>query len=385
MKVLYYSDTFGQHTTTFIYYVVNEISKRDAEINYLAITRQNQFKYPAEYFKKLEVGPQAKLKRWINFKLEQFGLLHNFFDEKFSKSLNEEVNKFSANIIHCHFGYDAIRFFQNIDWNLVKNIPIIVHFHGHDASFHLKRKSYRDELNKIFQNKNVFPITCSNYLKDNIERYCQVSNPVKIFYYGVNLSLFTSKVKPESDKFIFLQTGSLEPKKGHIYTLKAFKAYLEKYGFPENIQLLFAGGGMLRDELQEFIDENSLTKNVRITGWLNREEILNLLSSAKVFIHPSITSKGRTEGMPNGILEAVAMNLPVISTFHAGIPEVITHKVNGYLVEEKDIDGLIEGIEFYLNNSKIDIDNKSLMEDKFDFIKNVNLLQDYYKYLISIQ
>jgi len=63
------------------------------------------------------------------------------------------------------------------------------------------------------------------------------------------------------------------------------------------------------------------------------------MDEAHAFLHHSVTAaNGDTEGMPNAIMEAMAMELPVISTYHSGIPELVEDGVNGYLVQEKDVE-----------------------------------------------
>ncbi|MEL6592627.1 MAG: glycosyltransferase, partial [Bacteroidota bacterium] len=68
------------------------------------------------------------------------------------------------------------------------------------------------------------------------------------------------------------------------------------------------------------------------------DQARSLLASAECFVHHSVTAtNGDTEGIPNAIMEAMAMEVPVIATIHAGIPELVEDGVNGYLIKEKDV------------------------------------------------
>jgi colanic acid/amylovoran biosynthesis glycosyltransferase len=74
---------------------------------------------------------------------------------------------------------------------------------------------------------------------------------------------------------------------------------------------------------------------------------------ADIFIHPSMTRRGRKEGIPGTVVEAMAAGLPVVSTFHAGIPSVIESGRNGLLVREGDVDGLVSALRTLIDDSAL--------------------------------
>ena len=85
---------------------------------------------------------------------------------------------------------------------------------------------------------------------------------------------------------------------------------------------------------------------VRLHGAQTHDFVIGLMKEADIFIQHSITVQetGDEEGLPVAILEAMALGLPVVSTYHAGIPEAVVNGSNGFLVEEGDVEGMADRI-----------------------------------------
>jgi glycosyltransferase involved in cell wall biosynthesis len=110
--------------------------------------------------------------------------------------------------------------------------------------------------------------------------------------------------------------------------------------------LVIAGDGPLRKPLEQFTQQLGIGGKVAFTGFLTKEQLLEVYYESHVFIHPSeTTSAGDNEGIPNSLLEAMATGLCSIATRHGGIPEAIEHLQNGVLVEERDF----EGVYYWMN------------------------------------
>ncbi len=91
--------------------------------------------------------------------------------------------------------------------------------------------------------------------------------------------------------------------------------------------------------MQNLCRNLGIDKYVQFVGLVNEKGVKELFREADVFLHHSVTSEeGDKEGIPTVIMEAMATGLPVISTYHSGIPELITNDVNGLLVKEKDVE-----------------------------------------------
>src|SRR5256885_200018 len=104
--------------------------------------------------------------------------------------------------------------------------------------------------------------------------------------------------------------------------------------------LTFAGDGDLRPEIEGLIQQYKLQSRVGITGWISNDEVRKHILSARALVLPSFA-----EGLPVVIMEAMALRRPVITTFVAGIPELIQHGEHGWLVPAGDLESLAEAME----------------------------------------
>jgi colanic acid/amylovoran biosynthesis glycosyltransferase len=116
-----------------------------------------------------------------------------------------------------------------------------------------------------------------------------------------------------------------------------------------------------------------------VKSWMNR---------AKLLIAPSVTSlQGDSEGLPNVVVEAQAMGLPVVSTFHAGIPEAVIHGETGFLTAERDVEGLAEYSLRLLKDDalwqRFSAKGQEHMELHFNRVKQTQILEKLYETILS--
>jgi glycosyltransferase involved in cell wall biosynthesis len=142
------------------------------------------------------------------------------------------------------------------------------------------------------------------------------------------------------DELILLSVGRLRYQKDHSALLRAFPTVLAR--FP-NIEMLIAGDGLLREELQKEARSLGISDKVKFLGI--RHDIPTLMSLADLFVFPS-----RFEGMPNAVLEAMSHSLPVIATAVQGVDEIIRDGENGLLVPVEDPVALSDAILRLLTN-----------------------------------
>jgi colanic acid/amylovoran biosynthesis glycosyltransferase len=103
------------------------------------------------------------------------------------------------------------------------------------------------------------------------------------------------------------------------------------------------------------------------------------MKEASVFVHHSVTAgNGDMEGIPNALIEAMAMQLPVVSTWHSGIPELVEHEVNGYLVEERDISALADCLYLALDRGLLPHNREKLHFD-FNIAAHNAKLESFYQ------
>jgi glycosyltransferase involved in cell wall biosynthesis len=147
---------------------------------------------------------------------------------------------------------------------------------------------------------------------------------VKVVHCGLAPSAFETSPAPLPTNPAFLSVGRFSPEKGHLILLEAFAAL---YKDTPDARLILAGDGPMRPEIEARIAALGLTEAVRITGWVTSDQVREELRNARALVHPSFT-----EGLPVVIMEAMAERRPVISTYIAGIPELVRPKETGWLV-----------------------------------------------------
>lgn len=250
-----------------------------------------------------------------------------------------------TDVLHFHFGTDA-----GIYLPLLKNVtkPKIVSFYGYDCSSFPKRflglgKSYLQQ--RVFKLADVVLAMSEDMREDLIKLGCP-KEKVRVHYHGIPLSKFYKKRNYAKNDSLtsFLIISGLTSKKGHLFLLKSFK---KAFDVNKNIRLTIVGSGATGHDIDNFIQASKMAEYVSVfpqTAYASSEHV-GYLNSADVFIHPSITTAtGDKEGIPGAIVEAMATGLPVISTFHAGIPHIIQNRLNGILVPENDVDKLTQAI-----------------------------------------
>lgn len=131
--------------------------------------------------------------------------------------------------------------------------------------------------------------------------------------------------------------GRICEQKGQLLLLEAVRMLISK-GI--DLELVLAGDGEMRVTAEQFIKSNGLTPNVRITGWISSEQVREEILASRGLVLPSFA-----EGLPVVIMEAMALHRPVISTFVAGIPELVEPNEHGWLVPAGDLPALASAIQ----------------------------------------
>ena len=128
--------------------------------------------------------------------------------------------------------------------------------------------------------------------------------------------------------------GRLCEQKGQLLLVEAAKLLAER-GI--NFSLVLAGDGDDRSAIEKLIKKYSLGDKIRITGWITTSQVRAEIISSRALVLPSFA-----EGLPVVIMEAMALKRPVISTYVAGIPELVVPGSNGWLIPAGDVSALAE-------------------------------------------
>jgi colanic acid/amylovoran biosynthesis glycosyltransferase len=217
-------------------------------------------------------------------------------------------------------------------------IPLIVHFHGYDAYLREVLDRFAEIYKKMFARSSAI-IAVSRHMIDQLIQIGAPSEKVLYNPYGVDMNEF-KQASPHISPLQIIAVGRFVEKKAPYLTILAFKKLLER--LPE-ARLVMVGEGVLHDICKTIIKSLHIEHAIDLKGVLNHAQVAKLMQESRLFVqHSLMPHSGDSEGTPVGIIEAGATGLPVVSTRHTGISDVVIHGATGFLVDEGDIDGMAE-------------------------------------------
>lgn len=288
-------------------------------------------------------------------------------------------------IIYCQFGFQGKRIFRM--QRRQKNLrgKVVTCFRGSDISKYLREHPHGyDGLLK--QGKLFLPV-CEFFEKILIEEGCDPKR-IAVHHSAIDCQKFLFRIRTISrNKTLhIISVGRLIQKKGMKYTIRAIALLVKKY---PQIRLTIVGDGSQRKSLEQLIKKLHLEKFVTLYGWAIHKEVIRLLDRSHIFVLASNTalSDGNQEGIPNALKEAMAMGLPVVSTHHAGIPELVEDGKSGYLVPQYDPKALAEKIACLIEHPekwpKMGKIGRKKVEQEFDIDIMIDKLEDHFYQLLG--
>jgi colanic acid/amylovoran biosynthesis glycosyltransferase len=288
-------------------------------------------------------------------------------------------------IIHCQFGTFALEGMILRDIGAIKG-KLITTFRGYDISWFVKEYG-EDIYRPLFAKGEFFMANCEYFRQRAIKLGCD-QKKIVVHGSGIDCSQFPFKARyPDSDgKICIATTGRLVEKKGIEYSIRAFAKVAKKYS---NIEYNIIGDGLLKEKLQQLIDDLNLTDKVKLRGWKTRPEIIEILQQSHIFIAASVTAQDGNQDAPvNTLKEAMAMGLPVIGTLHGGIPELVKDGISGFLVPERDADAIANKLSYLIEHPEIwslmGQAGRIYVESRYDINKlNDELVQIYRQVMMT--
>lgn len=270
-----------------------------------------------------------------------------FYSTRYFEKIIKHNN---TKLLHAHFGTEGVRY-SKLKKKL--NIPMITTFYGMDVSVFPKMPYWKKRYIKLFQEGDLFLTEGSNMKKELIKLGCP-ENKIIVQHLGIDLNKFkfTTRELPEDGNVVVLIAGSFREKKGIPYAIQAFAKVKENH---QNIQLRILGDGPMRGEIESLMAELNISNSVTLLGYQPHDIFLKEATNAHVFMLSSITAQdGDTEGgAPVAILEAQATGLPVISSYHADIPEVVIDGKSALLAHEKDVEMLAKHLRYLVEHPEV--------------------------------
>ena len=197
--------------------------------------------------------------------------------------------------------------------------------------------------------RSAFAVAISSYGRSQL--YLRLPHQdwpkVHVVHCGLENTFYDLAPVPVPDTPCFVCVGRLSAEKGQMLLLEAVARVAEKR-IP--IDLVLVGDGPLRGELERLIEKYRLGAQVRITGWISNKQVRDEIVRARALVLPSFS-----EGLPVVIMEALALHRPVLTTFIAGIPELVRSGENGWLFPAGSLDDLTNALEACLSMSTAEL------------------------------
>ena len=252
-------------------------------------------------------------------------------------------------IIYCQFGHRATEFLLVKEGRNLK-AKFVTCFRGADLSKQVKENPRKYDL--LLRKGDLFFPVCNAFRRRLISLGC---DPKKIIVHHSAIDCKKFSFKPrmlhEGGAIKIVTVCRLVEKKGLAYSIRAVAQLIPKY---PAIRYDIVGFGPLKQKLNQLITRLGVQNHIKLVGQASEDEVAAILDDAHIFLLSSVTARnGDEEGIPNALKEAMARGMPVISTYHSGIPELVDNDVSGFLVSQRNSAMLAKKIEHLINNSSM--------------------------------
>lgn len=327
-----------------------------AESGLIAWLRRNIPKYGASHWSLFQRRPAAYLLTLfealrMRLKYRRRAFIKEFLQAGFVAS--EVVASGRIRHLHAHFCHTSATVAMLAA--RLAGVPFSFTAHAKDI--------YRDDMNPgdlltVKLQRARFAVTCTRANQKYLDRLRPPQTPLHAIYHGLDLSLFAGVSAASGGERIvgaqplILSVGRMVEKKGFTYLVEACRLLRDR-GYEFNCRIV-GGADAHAQTIKSLIAQLELEEIVTLHAAVTQEELRRIYEQATVFALPcQVTDDGDRDGIPNVLVEAMAMELPVVSTDISGIPELVEDRANGLLVPQKDAPALAAAIEELLNDAAL--------------------------------
>jgi colanic acid/amylovoran biosynthesis glycosyltransferase len=245
------------------------------------------------------------------------------------------MNAFGASHVHAHFGTNSTE---------VVMLARLLGGPSYSFTVHGPEEFDKPEFIKLREKVRdaAFVVAISSYGRSQLYRWIDYEDwhKVKVVHCGLENAFHQVPAAPIPEAPRVVCVGRLCEQKGQLLLVNAISK-LRKRGVA--IELVLAGDGEMRGEIEDCIEQLKLQDCVSITGWISSDQVRDHILNARALVLPSFA-----EGLPVVIMESMALRRPVLTTYVAGIPELVRPGEGGWLFPAGDIDALAAALDEFL-------------------------------------
>lgn len=388
MKIAFYIDEFPRYSETFVVDQIVGLISRGFEVSIVTtkIRRDVLLNAVQEYnlFERVQLASNNHGSGLIAKLLTARDTLKSLSNKRFRQYFYHDVLKgsggahklavllqanthFKADAIIAHFGPNAVNAMRMKELGLLSG-KIYAVFHGYDMSKYKFIDKYLKSYQHLFST-NMMALPVSHYWKNKLIEFGCPEQKIRVNRMGVDVEEYAFVPKDHIQEPVnIISVARHTHKKGLAYAIEAM-AKLKAKGIAFNYSIV--GDGPLFETHKALIEKLGLQTQVTLLGYQDQGAIKALLHACDVFLLPSLkSSDGDQEGVPVSLMEAMAMGVICLSTFHSGIPELIENNESGYLVPEKDAQAICDKIEYLLTHNNRDVQRQARVVVEGEFSQN---------------
>lgn len=289
----------------------------------------------------------------------------------FAPGFHRRVSGLGADLIHAHFASGGKTL---LPLQKKSGRPMIVTLHG--GSDVPTAKPRKGVYSKLADRASLF-LCVSDFIRKQAIEAGYPQEKLLVHYIGIDRKLFSPPAQSRPSRSV-LFVGRLVEMKGPEYLLRAMQTV---QGISPDISLTVAGDGPLRSGLEQLAAD--LRIRCQFLGVQPPSAVRRLLQEARLLCLPSVTTAaGDREGLPTVLVEAQAMGVPVVSTFHSGIPEAVADGITGILVPERHAEQLAEAILRLMCDDSLWLQyhqaTQAHIDRRFDLCRQTAVLEEIY-------
>jgi colanic acid/amylovoran biosynthesis glycosyltransferase len=233
--------------------------------------------------------------------------------------------------IHAHFGTNSAE--VALLASVLTGVPYSFTAHGPEEFDHPEGLCLREKIRHAHR-----VVAISSFGRSQLYRWAATGDwpRIQVVRCGLDDTFLAMPAPSSVATDTFVCVGRLNEQKGQLLLLDALHLVLSR---GHSCRLVFAGDGEMRHQIEERAQALDVHGHILITGWVDSTEIRRQIIGARALVLPSFA-----EGLPVVIMEALALSRPVITTYVAGIPELVTHGESGWLVPAGDVTSLADAM-----------------------------------------